>query len=308
MSTPSRPLARLRGALLVAFVAPFLVGAACDKKKPDTAGANEVIGAIDNAAPADKTPLTGVDVGKLDDKKQDSFYRLMDSLKSPCGKAHSLRTSVNTDTSCKRAPFAARYVLEMLVMEAAESDARKFYERKYTEAPPAAKTFKLDGVPHHGATNATVQLVEFFDYGCPVCVEFKPELDQVIAEMGGDLVIYYKMWPIVSKHPDSMSAAQAAMAAHRQGKFLEMHDRLFKDPGHKKAQVQTAARELGLDLMTFDADYIAAEQAVKADMAEGDANGVDSTPTLFFNGRPYTGPLMGKFLGMWIAEEVAVSR
>jgi protein-disulfide isomerase len=292
---------------LVAAAIPFLVGAACGSKK-DTSTADGVIGALDTAGPLDKTPLTGIDTSKLPAKQADIFYKLADSLKSPCGKAHSLRTSVNTDTSCKRAPFAARYVLEMLAMEATEKAAREFYDLKYIAPPPAPKTFKLDGVPHQGATDAPIQLVEFFDYGCPVCVDFKPELDRVKAEMGSDFVIYYKMWPIVGKHPDSMSAAQAALAAHKQGKFQEMHDHLFSSGEHKKAQVQVAARTMGLDLMSFDGDYAAAEPLVRADMAEGESNGVDSTPTLFFNGRPYEGPLLAKFVGMWIAEEIAVNR
>ena len=69
-----------------------------------------------------------------------------------------------------------------------------------------------------------------------------------------------------------------------------------------------AAKAQGLDMATFEADYAAAEPKVRADMAEGDANGVKGTPTLFFNGRAYDGPLMAKLLAMWVSEEVAVNR
>jgi protein-disulfide isomerase len=67
------------------------------------------------------------------------------------------------------------------------------------------------------------------------------------------------------------------------------------------------AKELGLDMAKFTTDYDAAEPRVKADMDEGDASDVDSTPTLFFQGRPYKGPMHPRYIGMWIDEESVVN-
>ncbi|MEZ4368510.1 MAG: thioredoxin domain-containing protein [Kofleriaceae bacterium] len=289
-------------------MATLLGGASCEKKSSSSGGSADVIGAIDRAGPVDTTPLPGVDVSGLSAKQQDTFYRLAASLTSPCGKAHSLRTSIATDTACKRAPFAGRYVAALLEDEAPEKDVRELYASKYKpDAPP--ETFKLDGAPHHGPTDAPVQLVEFFDYGCPVCVQFHPELEAAIEKSDGAAVVYFKMFPLVSRHPDSMSAAQAAVAAAAQGKFDAMHKRLFeRSPAHGKDAVVGYARELGLDLPTFEADYAAAEPKVRLDMAEGEAHQVNGTPTVFFAGRRYEGPLMAKYLALWIAEEAAVNR
>ncbi len=101
--------------VLVIACAPLVTlwAGACEKKtKPNDTGA---VAALDNAvappaaeSPADTTPLSGIDVGKLEGDKAPLFYKLVNSLKSPCGKAHSLRTSFTSDTSCKRAPFAVR--------------------------------------------------------------------------------------------------------------------------------------------------------------------------------------------------------
>ena len=66
--------------------------------------------AANNKGPVDKTPIPGVDISKLSSSKTDRFYKLVGVLASPCGKSHSLRTSLLEDDSCKRAPFAARYV------------------------------------------------------------------------------------------------------------------------------------------------------------------------------------------------------
>lgn len=291
------------------------MGGACEKKpnKPNDTGA---IAALDQAAggstaatgPADTTPLTGIDISKLEGDKSATFYRLVNSLQSPCGKAHSLRTSFSTDTTCKRASFAVRYVVALLEDEANETQARKAYEVKYTKTP---KTVKLDvsKAPREGAEDGQIKLVEFFDYECPHCALFKPELDQVLASKGSQVSLYLMMYPIESKHPDARSAAQAALAASKLGKFKEMHAKLFAEsPRHNRDQVAGYAKELGLDAAAFAKAYDEANAQVTADREQGDAAEVDSTPTLFFNGRKYEGPMMPRYIEMWIDEEIAVNR
>lgn len=254
----------------------------------------------------DKSPLPGLDVAKLDDAKQTVFYTLMASLESPCGKPHSLRVSVATDQSCKRAPFAAKLVASILEDGGTEKVVREMYTQRYkTQATPAK--FTSEG-PRVGAPDAPIQIVEFFDYGCPACVHFKPELEKLIAERGKDIAVSYKMYPLLAAHPDSGSAAQAALAAHAQGKFAEMHTMLFAKGKHKRDDVMGYAKEIGLDMAKFEADYAAADPKVKADAAEGDAAKIHGTPSLFINGVAYEGPRLAKYLGMVVDEELAVMR
>jgi protein-disulfide isomerase len=317
---PTVPTQRILALIPVAAM-PFLLGAACTKESKSQAD-NGAVGAMDRAGsgstkvggatvppgPVDTTPLPGIEIDKLSKKQQDLFYKLVGSLPSPCGKAHSLRTSVTSDQTCKRAPFAARLVAAMIEDEAKETDVREEYNNKYLNKTPP-KSFKLEGVAYMGTPDAPIQLVEFYDYACPACQQFKPEVDQVIQELGSEFVIYYKQFPLVSKHPDSHSAAQAALAAQKQDKFKEMHDTLFqRAPAHKRDEVIGYAKELGLDLAKFTADYDALAAEVDTEQAEGDAAGVDHTPTLFFNGVEYTGPHYAKYLAMWIEEEAAVNR
>jgi protein-disulfide isomerase len=307
--------------LIAASAMPFLLGAACTKESKSKID-NGAVEAIDRAGsgssagatvtpppgPVDTTPLPGVAVDKLNKKKLDVFYKLVASLPSPCGKGHSLRTSVTSDATCKRAPFAAKLVASMLEDEAKESDVRDQYKAKYLTKSPA-REFKLDGVPYMGTPDAPIKLVEFYDYACPACAQFKPEIDQAVASLGGDFVIYFKQFPLTDKHPDSHSAAQAAIAAFKQDKFKEMHDALFqRSPAHKRNDVIGYAKEMGLDLARFEADYDAVSKQVDADQTEGDAQGVNHTPTLFFNGVEYSGPHYAKYLALWIEEEVAVNR
>ncbi len=319
--------------LAALLVWPLLAGASCKKasKDPDPAAdPNDIVKAADAAhktpgsgsasgsgasagsaavaVKVDTTPLAGLDLSKLNDDKKNVFFKLVDSLPSPCGKAHSLRTSYNEDKTCKRAPFAARYVAALLEDEASEDQVKEEYDVHYK----ASKTypFKLDGVPFAGAADGKVKIVEFFDYGCPACREFKPMMDQILKDHGAQITVYYKMFPLVHKHPNSMSAAKAALAAAAQGKFHEMHDTLFaKDPDDQTRDgVIAMAKELGLNVDKFQSDYDAAEPTVKASMDEGDASDVDSTPTLFFQGHAYKGPMHPRYIGMWIDEEIAVNQ
>jgi len=293
---------------------PLLMGGACEKK-PKNNGDTGAINALDRAGseepaqtgPVDKSPLQGIDVSKLASEKQDLFYKLVGSLSSPCGKAHSLRTSYATDTSCKRAPFAVRYVEALIEDEGTEAQVREEYDKKYKAA---AEPVKIDysKAPRIGNDDAPIRLVEFFDYQCPHCQAFKPMLEAVAHANEGKVVEYFMMFPL-SKHENSKNASQAAVAANEMGKFKEMHDLLFaRSPQHTKEEIMGYAKELGLDTAKFEQLYTAAQAQVEHDIAQGESVGVDSTPTLFFNERKYEGPLHPKYIGMWIEEELAVNR
>jgi protein-disulfide isomerase len=299
--------------VLVIACAQLLWAGACEKKtKPNDTGA---VAALDNAVapaaaenPADTTPLSGIDVSKLDGDKSTLFYKLVNSLKSPCGKAHSLRTSFTSDTSCKRAPFAVRYILAMIEDEGPEDRVREEYAHKY-EKPAQPVKFDTSRAPHVGANDAPIKLVEFFDYECPHCQVFKAQLEQIEADKPSEVGVAFMMFPIESKHPEARSAAQAAIAAAGQGKFKEMHDRLFApQAAHGRDAVMGYARELGLDMAKFQKDYEDASAQVTSDLKQGEDAGVDSTPTLFFNDRKYEGPMIAKYIEMWIDEDLAVNR
>lgn len=306
--------ARILGhlALVLSISIPAIsVVAGCEKKSgkadpgPGTAkpGSN---GGSSTTVEVDTTPLPGFDATKLDADKQQAFYRLVGSLNSPCGKSENLRVSFTKDTSCKRAPFAVRLVHELLDDELPEDKTRELYEKLYTQRPPA----KLDTskAPTFGPNDAGVRVVEFYDYGCSHCAEFLPQLDAVQAKYEGKISVTYMMYPL-GAWPNSKSAAQAALAAHQQGKFKEMHHLLFaKAHKHAEEDVMGYAKELGLDMAKFTADYKAFASQVDSDHAQGQAAGVTSTPSIFLNDRKWEGIPTTKYLGMAIEEEQAVNR
>jgi protein-disulfide isomerase len=88
-----------------------------------------------------------------------------------------------------------------------------------------------------------------------------------------------------------------------------MHEVLLANPqAHKKEDLVGHAKKMGLDLARFEADYAAVAPVVESDKKEGDDAGVNSTPTLFINGRKYEDPLVAKYVKMWIEDELAVKR
>jgi protein-disulfide isomerase len=289
------------------------MGGACEKKQAEKPVGDNAAEALDRAGDQktvepgklDTSALPGIDVSKLDADKQKLFYTLLGSLNSPCGKAHSLRTSFTTDQSCKRAPFAVRYVLAMLEDEAAEATLRDYYSSKYAPKGKVPK-FDVSKAPHEGNEDAPIKIYEFYDYECPHCEHFKKEMDQVLTDKAGKVVTYFMQFPLEQRHPDSRSAAQAALAADLQGKFKPMHDKLFAEtPKHTHEAVTGYAKELGLDVAKFEADYSAASGHVTLDQKQGEDAGVDSTPYIFFNNQHYSGPPLARYLEMWIDEDLA---
>lgn len=99
--------------------------------------------------------------------------------------------------------------------------------------------------------------------------------------------IVFKNFPIRS-HKFAQSAATAALAAHAQGQFWAFHDALFKNyAGLSEAKVEEIRASLNLDKEKFDAQRKAPEVIgqIQKDMAIARQAGVNSTPTVFVNGR-----------------------
>lgn len=304
---------RLRGFLLAALFGVWslaLVGASCDKKSAarpsDVADPQDPAGGDPGAPAAQAEDLPGVSLAGMSEPQKSRFFRAIDKLQSACGKPHSLRTSLKTDPGCKRSVFAARYVVRLVKEDLLQSEIEKRYQDRYQ----AEKRYEFDlrDTPYDGAPNAPVVLVEFFDYGCPHCRAMMPLLEDLHAEFPSDLVIYYKHFPL-SSHPDSVPAAMAAVSAQRQGKFREMHRKLFQHQNdHSLPSIYKYAKEIGLDMTRFDADMKnpATRKKVEADRAEGENADLRGTPTLYLNGRTFSDDYTFEDLKEWVAEELTV--
>ncbi|HKB77419.1 MAG TPA: thioredoxin domain-containing protein, partial [Myxococcales bacterium] len=154
-----------------------------------------------------------------------------------------------------------------------------------------AARIEVGSAPVLGPRNAPVTIVEWSDFQCPFCGRVEPTLQQLRQEYQGKIRIAWKNQPL-SFHPNAMPAAEAAMAAHEQGKFWEFHDALFKQQGQLgSALYDEVAQKLGLDMKRFHASIEAHKSAalIQADMTAGRAVGAEGTPTFFINGKKLVG-------------------
>src|SRR5437870_5259742 len=85
------------------------------------------------------------------------------------------------------------------------------------------------------APGEPLAVVEFSDFQCPHCKRLQPILERLLDDYRGQVKLYFKNYPIARVHPYAEIAAQAALAAGRQGKFWAFHDRLFSGDQEKEA-------------------------------------------------------------------------
>ena len=139
-----------------------------------------------------------------------------------------------------------------------------------------------------GPDHAPVTVVEYGDFECPNCKQAAPALKLLLERFAGRVQVAWRHFPLEEVHPHALGAAQAAEAAAGQGKFWEMHDLLFANPDHLKANhLQAYAERLQLDLARYTAEmddqvYL---QRIREHMEGARHSGVRGTPAFFVNGR-----------------------
>ena len=155
--------------------------------------------------------------------------------------------------------------------------------------PPALESILLgiDDDPVKGDRKARLVLVEFSDYQCPYCGRFVretfPQIDKDYIKTG-KLKYVFRDFPITSAHKDALKAAVAAGCALDQGKYWEMHDRLFENQAAFTVYNLTQhAEAIGLNKETFQRCLNNNEYAteVQNDFADGTKAGVNQTPFFF---------------------------
>jgi protein-disulfide isomerase len=164
----------------------------------------------------------------------------------------------------------------------------------------AEQIYKVDlgTSPQHGPDDAKVTIVEWSDFQCPFCGRVMPTLQQIEKTYGNDVRIVFKQNPL-PMHPNAPFAAKAALAAHKQGKFWQMHDKLFEannshaPDGLAQDKVEQMARDLGLDMSRFKTDVDSSEltDVIRNDQAQAAKLGANGTPHFFINGARVSGAM-----------------
>jgi protein-disulfide isomerase len=152
--------------------------------------------------------------------------------------------------------------------------------------PPAVTGLVLPaGGATRGSAKSPLTIVEYTDFECPFCARYAREsYPLLIREFvdAGRVRYVVRHLPLESIHPSARGAAQAAECARQQGKFWEMHDRLFANPqALSRADLERTADALGLTMPAFRqcVDSPGAAAAVSRDLDEALRAGITATPS-----------------------------
>lgn len=171
-----------------------------------------------------------------------------------------------------------------------------FFLSRNSNVPQKAVEEKLSNINYSlgqkiGSDSAKVKLVEFSDLQCPACLAVEPTVKDVLSTYK-DVQLIYRHFPL-PQHKFSKLAANAAEFAGTQGKFWPMHDKLFDTQAEWSIlpdatdYIVNLGKQIGLDETKLKEVMKKEEfaQKIQEDINEGNALGVDSTPTFFINSK-----------------------
>lgn len=143
----------------------------------------------------------------------------------------------------------------------------------------------------YGDKSSQIVLIEYGDFQCPGCGAAFPQLKAIKETYKDKIAFIFRNFPLTAIHPNALASSTAAEAAGLQGKFWEMHDKLYENQdawsaidASKRTDVFVGyAKDIGLDTAKFTADLSDPKVSAKIsrDRALAKKLNVDSTPTLY---------------------------
>lgn len=244
------------------------------------------------------TELPGVDFSGLTPAQTAAVLRVLRQQDCFCGCSMKAAECRVKDPACGVSRRLASEAVKAFRTGRSEAEvARQIAELAADGTPPppleAPVALSTSGDPARGPAAAKVTIVEFSDFQCPYCAAATTRLNALLAAYPNDLRLVFKQFPL-DIHDQARLAAQASLAAAEQNRFWELHDKMFANFRRlSRPNIMAWARESGLDIVRFanDLDKPAYTARIDAAIREGAAVGVAGTPTLFFNGMKYNGPI-----------------
>ena len=296
----------LRTALGLCALAGVLLAATPATAAPETKPVTEL------------SDIKEIDFTGLTDAQKKTALRVMNANPCNCGCQKTVaQCRRDMPNSCRRSLIFARTVVDSIregkdekaVAQALQAKTATFVEARMPDDAGMVYNIDVTNSPVRGPRNAPVRVIEFSDFQCPYCAELQKTIDQVLKAFPRDVQLVYKQYPL-NIHQYARQAAAASLFAHGQGKFWELHDRLFQNFTTLNDQsIRKWAGEAGLNMAEYDRAMQTGkfEPIIQKDTADGAAAKVMGTPTLFVNGRRVHDRSFEGFKTM-IQEELAVQR
>jgi len=146
--------------------------------------------------------------------------------------------------------------------------------------------------PIKGSPNAKVVIRAYSDFECPACQQAALSVGRAASSFSEDEVaLIFNDYPLIEMHPKAYEASLAGQCANEQGKFWEMHDRIFldqdtwKNMDDPREKMVSYARAFDLDEESFRAclEEERYKNLIQEDIAEGLELEINATPTYFIN-------------------------
>ncbi|HTU63810.1 MAG TPA: thioredoxin domain-containing protein, partial [Polyangiales bacterium] len=169
---------------------------------------------------------------------------------------------------------------------------KKQEEKNKPLSPEVQAKLTSGNPPAHGPKESKVTVVEFSDFQCPYCSRAATTVTDLKKKYGDKVLFVFRQYPL-SFHENAHISAEASLAAHEQGKFWELHDKMFENQKKlDRASLDGYAKDVGLNVAAFkkaldDKKY---KDAVDAELKLGEEVAVDGTPTMFVNGKRVSNP------------------
>jgi protein-disulfide isomerase len=243
----------------------------------------------------DLSEIREIDFTGLSETQKRLALKIMNENPCNCGCKMTIAECRVDDHSCRRSLIFARTIVDALRESKSEAEVVQVLKAKadtFVEARPPEDTDVVYNIdvslnPVRGRRDAPVSIIEFSDFQCPYCAGVQPILKKVLETFPNEVRLVFKQYPL-NIHQYAQQAAAASLAAQQQGKFWEMHDKIFQNFTDINDENLVAwARELGLKMEDFErAMQIGQFDAmIRKDMADGAAAKVLGTPTMFVNGK-----------------------
>jgi protein-disulfide isomerase len=253
---------------------------------------------------SDLTSVKGVSFDGMTDGQKAMALQVLNERKCECGcNMESVAGCSKHDTTCPRSPKLVKDVVDMAKQGKSLADLNAYMDRENkgsgaapSAAAPAApagpKKVTIPGhSPRKGPKAAKVTVVEFSDFQCPFCGRVNPTIKEIEEKYPKDVAIVFVNQPL-SFHDKAEGAARAFLAANRQGKGWQMHDKMFANQqALAPSDLEKYAQEIGLNVARFkkDVDDPQIKQQVQSDQALANSVGANGTPTFMINGRELVG-------------------
>jgi protein-disulfide isomerase len=250
----------------------------------------------------DLTSVSGVSFDGMSDAQKAAALQVLNEHKCECGcNMESIAECAKKDSSCPRSPKLVREIVGLAKQGKGTADLVAYLDRenKGSGAAPSAaaapagpkKVAIPAGSPRKGPKAAKVTIVEFSDFQCPFCGRVTPTVKEIEQKYPKDVALVFVNQPLPF-HDKAQGAAQAFLAAHRQGKAWEMHDKMFgNQQALSEADLDKYAQEIGLNVAKFKKDFAdpKIKEQIQSDQALANSVGANGTPTFMINGREVVG-------------------